>query len=149
VVAVSLKNDQLPGSNTSAASKYNPAYPFGHGLSYTAFTTSTPTATPEVSDRDTVKVRVTVANTGSRDGATTVPVYVHQPVSRVLVPDKRLVAFTRVALKAGEQQQVEIAFDVEQLALTVGDVDGAGRREVEKGLYEVVVGAAKTSFTVR
>jgi len=144
-----LSYDQLPGANTSAASKYTPAYAFGHGLSYTTFTTSAPTATPEVDDRGEVKVQVTVTNTGSRDGTTVVPVYVHQPVSRVLVPDKRLVGFTRVALKAGEQKAVEVVFDVPRLALTVGDVDGDGRREVEKGLYEVVVGAAKAPFTVR
>jgi beta-glucosidase len=33
--------------------------------------------------------------------------------------------------------------------VTVGDVDGDGKREVPKGLYEVVVGADKAPFTVR
>ena len=80
---------------------------------------------------------------------TVVPVYVHQPVGRVLVQDKRLAGFTRVALKAGESRQVEVAFDAKQLAVTVGDVDGSGDRRVEKGLYEVVVGTAKAPFTVR
>ena len=44
---------------------------------------------------------------------------------------------------------MEVAFDVARLALTVGDADGDGGREVEKGLYEVVVGAARAPFTVR
>jgi beta-glucosidase len=52
-----------------------------------------------------------------------------------------------VALKAG--RQVEITFDARQLVLTVGDVDAAGRRRVEKGLYEVVAGAAEAPPTVR
>jgi beta-glucosidase len=144
-----MSYDQLPGSNTSQASKYDPAYAFGHGLSYTTFTTSAPTATAEVRERDKVKVQVTVTNTGTRAGTTVVPVYVHQPVSRVLAPDKRLVGFARVDLKPGEQRAVEVSFDVKQLAVTVGDVDGSGRREVPKGGYEVVVGAAKAPFTVR
>jgi len=49
-------------------------------------------------------VSVTVTNTGAVAGTDVVPVYVHQPVSPVLVPDKRLVGFTRVDLKPGESK---------------------------------------------
>jgi beta-glucosidase len=141
--------DQLPGTNGGASSSYDPAYPFGHGLSYTSFTTSAPTAPAQVRDRDVVHVKVTVTNTGTRAGTTVVPVYVHQPVSRVLVPDRRLVGFARVTLAAGEQRVVDVPFDVGELAVTTGDVDASGKREVPKGGYEVVVGDARAPFTVR
>ncbi|MEV8439342.1 glycoside hydrolase family 3 N-terminal domain-containing protein [Actinosynnema sp. NPDC051121] len=142
--------DQPRGANKSPSSAYDPAFAFGHGLSYTTFTTSAPTVkSAEVRREDQVTVSVTVANTGARDGTLVVPVYVHQPVSKVLTPEQRLVGFTRVTLKAGEQRAVEVAFDVERLAVTPGDVDGSGKPEVAKGGYEVVVGDGRAGFTVR
>jgi beta-glucosidase len=141
-----LTYDQLPGANTSAAAKYDALYPFGHGLSYTSFATS---GTSVAVDRSTGVVKFTVANTGGRAGTVVVPVYVRQPASPVLTPDQRLVGFTRVELAAGQSKQVEVSFKLSQLALTVGDVDGDGRREVARGGYEAVVGAEKAAFTVR
>ncbi|MFC0434501.1 glycoside hydrolase family 3 N-terminal domain-containing protein [Kutzneria buriramensis] len=146
-----MSYDQLPGTNGGTSSNYDPLFPFGFGLSYSTFTTSTPTvsaATVRADGKETVSV--TVTNTGTVAGDQVVPVYVHQPVSQVLVPDKRLVGFTRVAgLKPGEARTVQVTFDVGKLAVTVGDVDASGRREVEKGAYAVVVGTAQTPFTVR
>lgn len=142
--------DQPRGANAGESSNYDPAFPFGHGLSYTSFTTSTPVVKAAEVRRDgRVEVSVTVANTGTRDGTLVVPVYVHQPVSRVLTPNQRLVAFTRVALKAGEQREVKVSFDVNRLAVTAGDMDATGRPEVAKGRYEVVVGDGRAGFTVR
>jgi len=142
--------DQVRGANIAPSSAYDPAYAFGHGLSYTTFTTSAPALKAAEVRRDgQVKVSVTVANTGARDGTLVVPVYAHQPVSRVLTPEKRLVGFTRVALKAGEERVVEVAFDVRRLAVTAGDMDGSGTPEVAKGDYEVVVGDGRARFTVR
>ena len=142
--------DQPRGANSVPSSGYDPAFAFGHGLSYTTFTTSAPTLkSAEVRRDDQVKVSVTVANTGARDGTLIVPVFAHQPVSKVLTPYQRLVGFTRVALKAGEERVVEVAFDVKRLAVTSGDVDGAGKPEVAKGGYEVLVGDGRARFTVR
>jgi beta-glucosidase len=142
--------DQPRGANTAAGAGYDPQFAFGHGLSYTTFTTSAPTVkSAEVRRDGQVTVSVTVANTGARDGTLVVPVYVHQPVSKVLTPEQRLVGFTRVTLKAGEQRAVEVAFDVKRLAVTSGDVDGSGPPEVAKGGYEVVVGDGRAGFTVR
>jgi len=145
-----MSYDQLPGTNGGPSSGYDPLFPFGYGLSYTTFTTSTPTlSAPTVRADGKETVSVTVTNTGAVAGANVVPVYVHQPVSPVLVPDKRLVGFTRVDLKPGESKTVQVTFDVGKLAVTVGDVDATGKREVEKGAYSVVVGSAQAPFTVR
>lgn len=141
-----LTYDQLPGATTVPDAQYDPLYAFGHGLSYTKFATSGVTAS---TSRDNGVVKFTVANTGGRAGTVVVPVYVRQPVSPVLTPDQRLVGFTRVELTAGQAKQVEVSFKLSQLALTVGDVDGSGRREVARGGYEAVVGADKAAFTVR
>ena len=141
--------DQLPGTNSGPGSGYNPRYPFGFGLSYTTFQTSGLSATSSVSRRGSVTATFTVANTGSRAGATVVPVYVHQPVSDVIAPPRRLVGFTRVNLAAGESRVVHVTFPVSELAVTPGDIDGAGKPRVESGLYQVQVGSMNADFTVR
>jgi beta-glucosidase len=145
-----MSYDQLPGTNSGPNSDYDPRFPFGFGLSYSTFSTSAPTVSAaRVRADGQEKVTVTVTNTGSVAGDTVVPVYAHQSVSQVLVPDKRLVGFTRVSgLKPGEQRTVTVTFNVSQLAVTVGDVDATGKRQVGKGGYDVVVGSAQAPFTV-
>jgi beta-glucosidase len=137
---------QLPGTNGGPDSGYSPAYPFGAGLSYSTYTASGLAAT---AGRDTVDVTVTVANTGSRTGDLVVPVYAGQPVSAVLVPPKRLVAFARVTLAAGQQRTVHLTFPLSRLAVTPGDVNGAGTPRVEAGTYQLsTVDSATATFTV-
>jgi beta-glucosidase len=141
--------DQLPGTNFGQGSGYNARYPFGFGLSYTTFETSDLSVSSSVSRRGTVTATFTVANTGSRAGTEVVPVYVHQPVSDVVAPPKRLVGFTRVDLDAGESRVVHVSFPVSELAVTPGDIDGTGRRRVEPGSYQVQVGTLTADFSVR
>jgi beta-glucosidase len=142
--------DQLPGTNSGQGSGYNPRYPFGFGLSYTTFQTSGLSVTGSVPRRGTATATFTVANTGSRAGTQVVPVYVHQPVSRgsIVVPPKRLVGFARVELEAGHSKVVRVRFPAAQLAVTVGDIDGAGRREVQPGAYQVQVENLSADFTI-
>jgi beta-glucosidase len=144
-----MSYDQLPGTNYGPDSNYEPAYPFGYGLSYTTFSTGAPTATQQVSPDGRVTVTFAVRNTGQRAGTATIPVYVHQPVSAVLVPDKRLVGFARVDLQPGQEKQATVTFDANRLAVTPGDVNGAGKPEVARGGYEAVVGDNKAAFTVK
>jgi beta-glucosidase len=96
-----------------------------------------------------VTATFTVANTGSRAGTEVVPVYVRQPVSAIVVPPRRLVGFTRVDLDAGESRVVHVSFPVAELAVTPGDIDGAGRPRVEPGAYQVQVGSLTADFSIR
>ncbi len=131
--------DQLPGTNSGQGSAYNPLYPFGFGLSYTTFQTSNLSVTSSVSDKGTVTATFTVTNTGSRAGTDIVPVYVHQPISAVVVPPQRLVGFARVSLDAGQSKTVSVAFPVSTLAVTPGDIDATAAPAVETGAYQVVL----------
>jgi beta-glucosidase len=140
--------DQLPGTNSGPGSGYNPRWPFGFGLSYTTFTTSGLSVTGSVSGHGTATATFTVANTGSRAGATVVPVYVSQPVSTLVVPPQRLVGWARVELAAGQSKTVNVTFPVSQLAVTTGDIDASGRRAVEPGAYQVRVGSMTANFTI-
>jgi len=143
--------DQLPYTGSGQGSGYNPLYPFGYGLSYTTFTTSALSATPSVSRHGMVTATFTVTNTGSRAGTDIVPVYVHQPVSLVTVPDQRLAAFTRVTLDPGQSKTVSVTFPVSVLAVTPGDIESDGPPQVETGAYQAQLGTPATltaNFTI-
>ena len=62
--------DQLPGTGSGQGHAYNPLYPFGFGLSYTTFTTTGLSVTPNVTRRGTATATFTVTNTRvyRRDG---------------------------------------------------------------------------------
>ena len=79
-------------------------YPFGYGLSYTNFAYSD----IKVTEKD---VSVTVTNTGARDGAEVVQLYVSCEDSKIYRPEKELKGFAKVFLAAGESKRVTIAFD--------------------------------------
>jgi beta-glucosidase len=129
--------DQLPGTGSGQGHSYNPLYPFGFGLSYTTFTKSNLSVTPQVSSHGTVTATFTVSNTGSRSGTEIVPVYVAQPFSSVVVPPQRLVGFTRVTLDPGQSKTVHVQFPVSTLAETQGDINASGPPTVEEGGYIV------------
>ena len=132
--------DQLPYTGSGQGSGYNPLYPFGYGLSYTTFSVTGLSATSSVSSSGTVSTSFTVTNTGGRAGTDIVPVYVHQPVSAVVVPNQRLVGFTRVTLDAGQSKTVQVTFPVSELAVTPGDIAGISSPQVELGSYQVQIG---------
>jgi beta-glucosidase len=129
--------DQLPGTGFGQGHAYNPLYPFGFGLSYTTFTTSDLSVTPNVDRNGTATATFTVTNTGSRAGTDIIPVYVAQPVSTVVVPPQRLVGFTRVTLSGGQSKTVDVQFPVSTLAETQGDINADGPPTVAPGAYIV------------
>ncbi|MET7896570.1 beta-glucosidase family protein [Streptomyces mirabilis] len=110
-------------------------YPFGHGLSYTAFEQSDLRVT--ATGADTATVSVTVTNTGDRFGKHVVQMYVAAPGRPVGSPARELRGFAKVALAPGESTTVEIALDRRAFAywdITCGDWTVAG------GRYEVQLG---------
>ncbi|WP_225850575.1 glycoside hydrolase family 3 N-terminal domain-containing protein [Streptomyces sp. HPF1205] len=141
---------QLPGTNSGPESSYAADYPFGAGLSYTDYAVDSVAAgSATAGTHSTIDLKVTVSDTGSRDGDMVVPVYVSRPSSDVLAPPTKLVAFTRVHLAAGQSRTVTLKVPPSVLAVTPGDLDGAGRQQVETGDYVFKAGDRTTTVTVR
>lgn len=89
-----------------------PLYPFGYGLSYTTFTVSPVTLSSKTLARDgKLDASVTVTNSGKRDGATVVQLYLNDPVASMSRPVQELKSFKRIMLKAGESQTVSFPID--------------------------------------
>jgi len=88
-----------------------PLFPFGHGLSYTTFALSNLAVTPKVSNgTQPIKVALDVQNTGAVAGAEVAQVYLQLP-SAANEPPKRLVAFQKVLLQAGEKRRIELTIN--------------------------------------
>lgn len=88
-------------------------FPFGHGLSYSTFEYGDATVKK---GKQTVTLQVNVKNTSAIDGEEVVQVYATYPGSTVPMPQKRLCAFERVAIKAGETRTVTLTIDKADLA---------------------------------
>ncbi|VTR77413.1 glycoside hydrolase family 3 N-terminal domain-containing protein [Cellulomonas hominis] len=114
-----------------------PAFAFGQGLSYTTVEyADLVVETPVVTEADTVRAHVTLTNTGRRPALETVQVYISDLITSASWADRELKAFTQVELAPGEQARVDLQLPVS--ACTI--VDAAGRRVVEPGEVDLLVG---------
>jgi len=95
--------------------KHDPLYPFGYRLSYTSFRYSNLRAQSKAGKRS-VSVSLDVKNTGDREGAEVVQVYVHDPHSKVERPKRQLAGFRRTTIGPGQTKALDIPFESQQLA---------------------------------
>eukprot|EP01123_Difflugia_compressa_P000523 TRINITY_DN10603_c0_g1_i1.p1 TRINITY_DN10603_c0_g1~~TRINITY_DN10603_c0_g1_i1.p1 ORF type:complete len:683 (+),score=146.01 TRINITY_DN10603_c0_g1_i1:89-2050(+) len=116
------------------------AYPFGHGLSYTNFTYtwSTQPATTGCGSDVLVCMDVKITNSGQRDGADILQLYVKYPDS-ANEPPRQLKAFKKVFLSVGESKTVK--FELNMKSLSVWNVVTHAWKLV-KGKWTVFVGAS-------
>ncbi len=117
-------------------------YPFGHGLSYTTFEYSGLSLPTEIVSGDSVKVSVTVKNTGSIAGEEVVQVYVTDLEASVPVPVRALAGFRRVALAPGESAVCEFSLSPEVFMI----INENGVRVAEPGVFEITAGGKQPGF---
>lgn len=152
-----------------------PLWAFGHGLSYTRFAYGAPVVgggaaalqAAALAQGQPVRVSVDLRNEGPRDGDEVVQVYLEgsvaatadgatrpkpaaptaNPNATTRTPNRALVAFQRVHLRAGESRRVELQIDPRTLAR----VDAQGQRTLQPGRYALAIGGGQpgTTHTVR
>ena len=134
-----IKGEYADLSNT-------PLFPFGHGLSYTAFDYGElELDAVRVPPDARVAVAVRVRNAGPRRGEEVVQLYVRDPVASVTRPVRQLAGFARLPLDPGQARRVVFHLDTSQLAFYGRDM----LLSVEPGEVEVMVGASSEDIRAR
>jgi beta-glucosidase len=124
-----------------------PEFPFGFGLSYTQFAVSDLKLTPGAADGQ-VSLQATVTNTGQRQGAEVVQVYVQQnnPNPAFPRPPRELKAFSKIMLPAGGNGTVSMKLDPSSFAY----YDPAQHAWVaEAGDYTIYAGDSSRDLPVK
>lgn len=122
-------------------------WPFGHGLSYTAF---------EYSDfkclngswfaaGDDLRFEITVRNSGSHNGKEAVLLYSSDIVASLIPDVKRLREFTKVELAPGESKVVSLTVPADDLAFVGAD----GKWRLEAGDFRISCGGQSLTITCK
>lgn len=143
-----LYNEQVfVGYRYYDAKDLEPLFPFGHGLSYTSFAYSDLKLDKErITDTEELKVSFLVENTGSREGAEIVQLYVKNPKGEVLRPEKELRDFAKVRLRPGEQRSVEFTLHMRDFAYYDTQL---GRFYAPEGAYEILAAASSRDIRLK
>lgn len=114
-----------------------PAFPFGHGLSWTTFELTDLAVSPNtITTAGTVEVACTVTNTGDRPGTEVVQLYLDDPVAEIARPVRDLLGYARVGLDRGARATVRFTVHADRLAYTGRD----GTRIVDAGEVRLHLG---------
>lgn len=150
---VTYKESIFVGYRWHEKQKIKPLFPFGHGLSYTTFKYSDIKADKATVNQDeTLMLSVKVKNTGKRDGAEVVQLYISDTESSLPRPIKELKGFEKVYLKAGEEKTV--TFNIAKEDLSYFD-DKKHQWVAEPGSFKAIIGASSqdikgdVSFTLK
>ena len=139
-------NDDLPDfldysmeNRTYRYFRGQPQYAFGYGLSYTTFAYGKGKLSRNSMKADgKVTITVPVTNTGSREGAETVQIYV-KALDYPEAPIKSLRGFQKLTLAAGQTAQASITLDGEAFEYYDPSIDELSTRS---GRYQILYGSS-------
>jgi beta-glucosidase len=142
---VSYIHKPSEGEGNPQGGDFYPQYPFGFGLSYTSFEYSNLSVDKKsFSPAESASIKVTVKNTGNREGKEVVQLYTSQLIA-ALTPDvKRLRGFEKVDLQPGESKTVTFRLALKDLAY----VNTENKRILEAGDFKIHVGNQSTLIKV-
>jgi beta-glucosidase len=121
-----------------------PIFSFGHGLSYTTFKYGKASINKKnVSVNESITVTIPIKNTGARDGAEVVQLYISDLESSLPRPIKELKGFNKVNLKAGEEKTVTFTILPEDLKFFD---DKKHEWIAEPGKFEILIGSSSTDI---
>ena len=119
-------------------------WPFGHGLSYTTFEYGQAKAAKASMTADgKMTISVDVKNTGDREGAEVVQLYIADPASSIDRPVKELKGFEKITLKPGESKTV--SFEIAADALSYYSVEDNGWK-AEAGEFQALIGPSSADI---
>ena len=135
------------GYRWADAHKTHPLFAFGHGLSYTSFKLANLLLSrSSMALGDSLKLTVSVTNTGKRAGAEVVQLYIHDAKASVVRPYKELKGFGKVFLQPGETKDVDITIGKD--ALSFYD-EASASWKAEPGVFTALIGDASDHITLK
>lgn len=124
--------------------KTKPLFPFGYGLSYTTFEYGEAVMNRKtIKGNDRITVSIPITNTGMREGAEIVQLYIHDVKSTLPRPVKELKGFCKVQLAPGETKKA--VFTICKNDLSFFD-DTQHKWIAEPGAFEVLIAASATDI---
>jgi len=134
------KDGILVGYRWHDTKNIKPLFSFGHGLSYTSFKITDIKSDKKIyTANDSINITYKLKNTGSKDGAEVVQVYIGISNSKVLRALKELKGFKKTYLRAGNQTSEIITVNVSDLSFYDESISNWN---LEKGSYTIYVGNA-------
>ena len=125
---------------------FQPEFEFGHGLSYTTFAYSNIKVSKQsVAMGTTFDVEVEIANTGDRPGKEVVQLYITDNVASVAPSVKRLRAFEKIELDAGQSTTITFTLSTRDLAFVGLD----NKWSTEPGEFTASIGGISQDFAVK
>ena len=134
-----MEYDIERGCTTYMYFKGKPLYPFGYGLSYARFKY----IDMKLSCDTLPEAIIHVKNTSDTDSDEVVQLYFTVTDSKLKRPDKKLCAFTRVHIKAGEIAEVKLS--VPKHILEIYDTH-SNTMLLEKGIYRFMAGGCSDTL---
>ncbi|MGZ7440309.1 glycoside hydrolase family 3 C-terminal domain-containing protein [Paenibacillus sp. TH7-28] len=126
--------------------RVEPLFPFGHGLSYTAFEYGDLKLDKNrIRDDEKVAVSLKVTNTGDRAGKEIVQLYVRDARSSVIRPDKELKGFCKVELQPGETKTITFELDKNAFAYYNATLKDW---HAESGEYRILIGKSSRDIVL-
>jgi beta-glucosidase len=133
----------IENGNGDDSHGYNPLYEFGFGLSYTTFQYKNLLADRhDLKDNGTLTISVDVSNTGQRDGKEIVMLFISQLYASVAPDTKRLRAFDKIWVKAGETKTVTFKIRAKDIAYVNDD----GKTRAEPGEFKIQIADQTLNF---
>jgi beta-glucosidase len=128
---------------------HTPLYPFGHGLSYSAFEYGA----LELDRRrlrgaaGVLNASVTVRNAGPLAGEEIVQLYISDPVASRSRPVRELKRFEKIALQVGEERPVTFRITIDDLRFFRAERLTSSEHVFEGGEFLIHIGSSSESLT--
>ncbi len=139
-LVVEYKEGILVGYRWFDTKGIEPAFAFGHGLSYTNFEYRDLLVSEQVENgNNIIKIEFVLKNTGDKTGKEVVQCYVQDTESSVLKPAKELKAFQKTSLQPSEERKITLTIPKEHLSYFN---ESTKKWEFEPGKYKFIIGSS-------
>ncbi len=137
-----VEAEELQGSEIP----FFPQFEFGHGLSYTTFEYGNILLEKSVlNENEDLSFSFSIKNIGDRAGKEVVQIYISDEYASITPPVKRLRAFRKIELQAGEEQRVEFSIPMKRLAF----VNAQNKWVLEEGTFKLFVEKMIAKFELK